>query len=300
MYKDTIFWLFRKQNSNGQKHPLTQKLEKEYIRLKPEMRCRDYEAAKNIIKNVESNPDKICYLGVENTSVNEEPLINEINRLTQNGKNHISFIIFDINKFFAVSYNSDSLFKWQSTIKAPYVGAFVDDDNSRLATYNQEIYKTLNHSNNSTYAKLVSIAKSRPLCVWLKELGVDTTPFKRAYPESSARNLLLLWLKLSKFINESKEKTDFGKFLIDGSSSATSYRFLGKYFVLSKAGWESHLEGDECVDSCNDAGIIFSKPGPYLFAILTDLEYSYGEKVPLLDLVEEINKLHQAICEANS
>lgn len=80
------------------------------------------------------------------------------------------------------------------------------------------------------------------------------------------------------------------------SLSQINYSVLGgllrdEYEVWSKPGW--YFQDSYDITCTNDAGVVFSDCGPYVVAVMTDLN---GDLPGLLPLLDSLNAAHGAMC----
>lgn len=137
--------------------------------------------------------------------------------------------------------------------------------------------------------------------------SIEYNADERLYPASSikaaycamvceeyggAGELAEVWEEIFRYGTSGEDGSDE---LVD-ALSATNYTALGgllrdEYEVWSKPRW--YFQDSYDITSTNDAGVVFSDCGPYVVAVMTDLN---GDLPGLLPLLDSLNAAHGAMC----
>lgn len=137
--------------------------------------------------------------------------------------------------------------------------------------------------------------------------SIEYNADERLYPASSikaaycamvceeyggAGELAEVWEEIFRFGTPGEDGSDE---LVD-ALAATNYTTLGallrdEYEVWSKPRW--YFQDSYDITSTNDAGVVFSDCGPYVVAVMTDLN---GDLPGLLPLLDSLNAAHGAMC----
>ena len=246
----------------------------------------------------------------------------EIGKLTADG-HRCSMIMADPDTMSGVSFRSGEPMCAQSTVKAVYTGALLEDQPEAAMENGRYVRDAIVFSDNGAYERLRRIYGPDPLIRWCLETGVDTGFALPDYPrDGNARDMLRLWTRLYEFFNGGKDVLNFGAYYADTSASATRKQLSGRCPVQTKAGWEHGLDetwnydpcaviperftdGDPSNDECaiNDTGIVYTKQGPYLFVIYTDHPFGvfrdYVTPNPLYGLSEALYQLKKSFHNLN-
>lgn len=244
-----------------------------------------------------------------------QALRGEILRLSAN-HHKVSLIMADLKSASGVAYRSGLPMCAQSTVKAIYAGALLENRPEVLSAYVSMLREAVQFSANEPYRRLREIHGSEPLRRWCAEVGVDPGFADPHYPRlHTVRDMFRLWTKLYRFLNDDAAPECLGAWLSDSSASAARKRLGGRCRVHTKAGWECGLDeamnfdprapiparfidGDPSNDECaiNDTGVVYSEHGPYIFAIYTDHPFGvfrdYAFPNPLYDLTEALYAVH--------
>ena len=240
-----------------------------------------------------------------------EALNEQVSVLTSAG-HKVSFAMLDLNTLSGISCNSGSGMCTQSVIKAAYIGSLAESDPSLLTSEYENIHDAVAYSDNYSYMYLRDKYGTDSLRKWCAETGVSQSIADSEYPVMSASDMLRLWLRLYSFINSDDTGAKLGKLLEASVGSAGRQLLMGQYTVQSKSGWEcgqgdeisydpdasiaeTLTDGDPFNDECaaNDAGIVYTENGTYIYVILTDIPFGVFEENtpanPLTGLLSEIN-----------
>ena len=245
-----------------------------------------------------------------------DALAREIDRLCVDG-HKVSLIMADVMTGSGAAYRSGVPMCAQSTVKAVYAGALVEQDPNVLNEHGQDLRDAIEFSDNDAYARLRDAYGPGPLRRWCAETGVGLGFADVDYPRTyTARDMFRLWTRLFAFLEA--DDTGFRTLYTDTSASATRKRLGGRYRVYTKAGWECGLDerknydpdapvparftdGDPANDECavNDTGVVYAPNGPYIFVIYTDHPFGvfrdYATPNPLYDLADALYEYHASL-----
>ena len=251
-----------------------------------------------------------------------EQVRREIEKLTAGG-HACSVIMADPDTLCGVSFRSREPMCAQSTIKAVYIGALLEDQPEAAMDNGRYMREAIVFSDNEAYERLRRIYGPAPLLKWCLQTGVDPGFARADYPrDGNARDMLRLWTRLYEFFNGGKDVLNFGAYYADTSASAARKQLSGRCPVQTKAGWEHGLDenrnfdpcaviperftdGDPSNDECaiNDTGIVYTDCGPYLFVIYTDHPFGvfrdYVTPNPLYGLAEALFRLKKSFHNLN-
>ena len=231
----------------------------------------------------------------------------EIQRMLEEG-HQVSLISVNLATRSGVAFRPNVPMCTQSTVKAIYVGAMLSQFPDAYEAHEQEIRETIMLSSNEAYESLRDCYGPEPIRAWCRETGVDEgfadLPYPRAY---TARDMLKLWTRLYRFLNDGSDVHHVGRFYADSAQSAAKERLSTRCPVHSKAGWENgvgddetdyehavipaeYVDGDPLNDECaiNDTGVVYAEKGPYLFVIYTDYPWPWSGTHPLHRLTEAL------------
>ena len=241
----------------------------------------------------------------------------EISAIAQTG-HKLSLIMIGLNNGSGVSYRSQEIMCYQSTIKAIYIGSLLDERPELFEKEQEMIRKTIELSDNETYAYLRDTYGNEPLIKWCRDCEIDDEFTYSLYPrDRNAIQLCILWTKMYAFLESDKAPSELKTYLSHSACSSASEVLSDKCFVQSKAGWENGLpdfvsysadivyplhltDKDPSNDECaiNDSGIIYSENGPYLFVIFSDLPYGFyvnnTPENPLNGITEALYEVYQS------
>ena len=237
--------------------------------------------------------------------------------LTQDG-HKVSLLMADLRVCAGVACRCARPMCAQSTIKAIYVGALLEARPQAVDEKGLYMYDAIVYSDNDSYETLRRTYGTAPLRRWCREAGVDEGFADQPYPRTySARDMWKMWARLYDFLNSGADRSDFGRWLSCTIASATSAQLGDRFFVQTKAGWESGLDekapydpsapippeycdGDPANDECaiNDTGIVYTERGPYIFVIYTDHPFGVFQNAvmhnPLGDLAQALYEVHDS------
>lgn len=243
-------------------------------------------------------------------------LRNEIKKITGTGHD-VSLILYDLVTRSGVSFCSDRIMCYQSTIKAIYVGALLDGQPELFAKHRETIHKTIEYSDNDTYQELRNSYGDEPLLRWCRECSIDDSFADRLYPRRSAKELCILWTRMYAYLESGNAPEELKEWLSHSACSSAKEVLSDRCNIQTKAGWENGLPEDTLYtedliypseltdkdpynDECaiNDSGIIYTQNGPYLFVIFSDLPYgiyrNYTPENPLNGITETLYELQQS------
>ena len=256
---------------------------RECINLLPDIR--------DTLDSIYGGEELVFFGEKEPTDVAKEELQNALFDLTS-GDHFVSFLMVDAKSLSGVAYNCDSPFCTQSTIKAIYVGTLLESHPEALEENGQYMHDAIVYSDNDAYESLWTIYGTEDLHRWFRETGVPEEKADSLFPRNiSVKEMVKLWTKLYEILN-GEDPQNFAAYYADSLASATSAVLGEEYPVQTKAGWETGIytdsplfdpaeieerykdkdpSNDEC--SANDTGVVYTKDGPYFFAIFTDYPY---------------------------
>jgi hypothetical protein len=275
---------------------------------------------RNSLRKV-SDRDRLLFFGRSSPSDDAaHRLRKEIKNITTTGHD-VSLILYDFVTQSGVSYCSDRIMCYQSTIKAIYVGALLEMRPELFAEHREEIHLTIEYSNNDTYKKLRDTYGDEALLVWCNDCGIDASFLDRYYPRRSAKELCILWTRMYAYLESGNAPVELKEWLSRSACSSAKDVLSDRCLIQTKAGWENGLSedtpyskdliypseltdkdpyNDEC--AINDSGIIYTQNGPYLFVIFSDLPYgiyqNYTPENPLNGLTEALYDLRQSFTGA--
>ena len=227
----------------------------------------------------------------------------------------VSFVLLDIDTLSGVSYNSKAAMCAQSVIKAAYIGSLVESDPSVFTSEYEAIHDSIAYSDNDSYVALREKYGTDCLRKWCSETGVSSGIADSIYPVMNASDMLKLWIRLYSYFSSGDTGAKVAKLYEASIGSAGRQLFMGKYTVQSKAGWECGLgsdavrydpdkpispvltDGDPYNDECaaNDAGIVYTASGTFLYAIFTDIPFGvFHENTPPNPLTALLSAMNNA------
>lgn len=278
-----------------------------------------YDSLNEVRRNLREVSDKgrLVFFGSYNPSEDAaHRLRKEIKQITSTGHD-VSLILYDLMTRSGVSYCSERIMCYQSTIKAIYVGALLEGDPELFAKHREEIHQTIEFSSNDTYKSLREIYGDEPLLSWCRECGIDDSFADRLYPRRSAKELCILWTRMYAYLESGNAPEELKEWLSRSACSSAKEVLSDRCLIQTKAGWENGLSedtpytedliypseltdkdpyNDEC--AINDSGVIYTQNGPYLFVIFSDLPYgiyqNYTPVNPLNGITETLFELQQS------
>lgn len=209
----------------------------------------------------------------------------------------VSFTLVDVQTGNTLSYNDDVARYPSSCAKAAYC-AMVCETYGGSGQHPSAMQNCLVNSSNDAYDSLILAFGLDSFASWLDEVGAhgaaqsSRTGDSHSYPMISAAELETVWEEIYRFGTSGEAGAQE---LVD-SLSQTNYSVLGgllrdEYEVWSKPGW--YFQDSYDITSTNDAGVVFSDCGPYVVAVMTDLN---GDLPGLLPLLDSLNAAHGAMC----
>ena len=226
-----------------------------------------------------------------------------------------SFILYDVNTASGVSCGANTASCTQSVIKAAFIGSLIESRPELLYSEYEAIHDTLVYSSNYDYEYLRSTYGVSALSQWCDEAGVSGNIAYQAYPVMPPLDMLRLFGRLYKFLSVSETGQQLSSLYRYSIGSAGNAIYGGSCVVWSKAGWEcgaaddevsydptapipAYLtDGDPYNDECaaNDAGIIFSESGPYIYVVFISIPFGvFEENNPDNPLPDITRRLHDA------
>ena len=266
-------------------------------------------AIRELVDTVEDGEGLVCFGEKAPSGEAAGKLEAELLKLSE-GDHKVSMIMVDLKTKSGVAWNLSAQMPTQSTVKALYVGAVLEQNPAALEENGQYMREAIEFSHNDSYVNLRGIYGTEPIRRWCLETGVDEGFSVENYPRTyTAREMFKLWTKLYCFLNSGNVPGGFGRYYADSSCSATKKQLGGRFPVQTKAGWECGLDeafnydpdalppaeytdkdpsNDEC--AINDTGVVYSDHGPYIFVIYTDHPFGvyrdYADVNPLYNLTE--------------
>lgn len=267
---------------------------------------------RELVDTIEPSPTGVTVFGEKTPSKEAlNHLYQEVQTLSE-GDHKVSLMMVDLKSKSGVAYNFLQPMCTQSTIKAIYVGALLDDNPDALNENGAYMREAIEFSANEPYHILRRDYGTEPLAKWCREVGVDEGFTELLYPRAyTVKDMFKLWTKLYCFLNSDHVPGNFGSYYADSSCSAAKKQLGDRFPVQTKAGWESglnpelnydpnakipeeYIDGDPINDECamNDTGIVYSDHGPYIFVIYTDHPFyvckDYVTDNPLYELTERL------------
>ena len=278
--------------------------------------CDSLNEVRHNLREV-SDKDRLVFYGRYSPSEDAaHQLRKEIKQITSTGHD-VGLVLYDLVTQSGVSFCSDRVMCYQSTIKAIYVGALLEMKPELFTIHQEEIHQTIEYSNNDTYKKLRDAYGDEPLLSWCRECGIDENFADRLYPRRSAKELCILWTRMYAYLESGNAPEELKTWLSHSACSSAKDVLSDRCIIQTKAGWENGLPEDTTYtedlvypseltdkdpynDECaiNDSGIIYTQNGPYLFVIFSDLPYgiyqNYTPENPLNGLTEALYDLQQS------
>lgn len=229
------------------------------------------------------------FLGSEELAYLEE----QVAELEEQDVN-LGIVVLDLETGYSIEYNADERLYPASSIKAAYC-AMVCEEYGGAGELSWALGECLVNSSNEAYELLRDTHGLDAFGDWLEDLGATEASAQAreyGYPDISAGELAEVWEEIFRFGTPGEDGSDE---LVD-ALAATNYTALGgllrdEYEVWSKPGW--YFQDSYDITSTNDAGVVFSDCGPYVVAVMTDLN---GDLPGLLPLLDSLNAAHGAMC----
>lgn len=206
----------------------------------------------------------------------------EIKELSKD-KHQVGFVVY-IPGVGGISYQPHRVFYSASTIKAPYLVSLYVKDSDSFDSYPSYYEDALYYSDNLSYTTLYELYGDA--CLQAAAAQVDVRPelFHDYYADYCPGDLAKLWLYNYGVINCFDLPEDMVDCMQETEVSAIR-KSTGGLKTQTKAGWYDQEDGM----SANDAGIVYTKNGPYIIAVMSDQP---GDTDVLIKL---ITALHKAI-----
>ena len=288
-----------------------------YTKLYVEITPKTMVDVRDIIDSIPKDSTQLTVFGPKSPSNDAlRALEKELNALTSDG-HYVSFVMVDIKTKSGVAFYSARVMCTQSTIKAVYIGSLLDSDPSLFIKNEKLIQRAITLSDNDAYTSLRETYDNTCLKEWCRKCGVDISFADKLYPCQSVREMCKLWTQMYLFLNNKRTPDELRKYFANSICSAAKDILGEKCLVHSKAGWEDGLDedtdyvpnmsyperytdknpyNDEC--AINDTGIVYTKKGPYIFAIFTDWPYgiyrNYTPPNPLNGITQALYILQQS------
>ena len=216
----------------------------------------------------------------------------EISALTSAG-HHVGMVLHDITTGNSVTYNADERLYPASSIKALY-SAMVCEANGGSGGMADVMERCLVDSSNEDYEALIDAYGMPAFGAWLRAHGAVEAANDGSvwyYPYISAGELAACWQEIYRYGTSGEA----GGAELSGYLARTNYTPMGallrgKCEVWAKPGW--FPDNGELV-ATNDAGVVFSESGPYVFVVMTDLSADLDGLTPLLAALDEA---HDVMC----
>ena len=211
-----------------------------------------------------------------------------IKSLEARGRN-VSFVMIDLQSGEGVVYNPNSVYYIASSIKGPYIVACSKYNEARAKQMHGTIEPTIVNSSNEGYMSMFNnfgpgVMNSFKAYCGANELNYGASSI---YPYMKPKTLAKLWIgNYWYFFNETNSSSAWTRSVFTHSyKSYINAALSRKYTVYSKPGWI----GMAGLIARNDAGIVMSKDGPYIVAIMST---AYGYDNELASLALAIDDLH--------
>ncbi len=208
----------------------------------------------------------------------------------------VSFVMSNLSSGNEISYDAERDYYPASSIKGPYVtslyqmlvepGTVPLDDVSGLAG------ATILYSDNDSYSELRELHGGEAFVQWLRDAGVEERPYVTFddfahwnYPRICTRQLAQMWIHVNAYLNGGTEPAkQLREFLLNrevaplrDAISSTDTPSLGK------AGWMDVLdEESEATPSATEAGVVYTRQGDYLIALMSDAPAEFEDILPIL------------------
>lgn len=216
----------------------------------------------------------------------------EISALTSAG-HHVDVVLYDLSTGSSVIYNADERLYPASSIKALY-SAMVCETSGGSGGMADVMERCLVDSSNEDYEALIDAYGMTAFGAWLRahdavEAADDGSVWY--YPYISAGELASCWREIYRYGTSGEA----GGAELSGYLARTNYTPMGALLrgeceVWAKPGW--FPDNGELV-ATNDAGVVFSESGPYVFVVMTDLSADLDGLTPLLAALDEA---HEVMC----
>ena len=201
--------------------------------------------------------------------------------------------LVDLQTGRSISYNADERLYPASSIKALYC-AMVCETSGGSGGMADVMERCLVDSSNEDYEALIGAYGMPAFGAWLGAHGATEAAYDGSiwyYPDISADELAACWQEIYRF----GTSDEAGGAELAGYLARTNYTPAGALLrdeceVWAKPGW--FPDNGELV-ATNDAGVVFSESGPYVFVVMTDLSADLDGLTPLLAALDEA---HDVMC----
>lgn len=205
--------------------------------------------------------------------------------------------LVDLQTGRSISYNADERLYPASSIKALYC-AMVCETSGGSGGMADVMERCLVNSSNEDYEALIGTYGMPAFGAWLGAHGATEAAYDGSiwyYPEISAGELAACWQEIYRFGTSGEA----GGAELAGYLARTNYTPAGALLrdeceVWAKPGW--FPDNGELV-ATNDAGVVFSESGPYVFAVMTDMSANLDGLTPLIDALDAA---HDVMCGGGS
>lgn len=275
------FWLFRVELAEAVILPETEEeaIEESAIDLSA-------AAASPIFSISDNDRITVCWEGYSYSHRMESELAEAVRAVTD-GRHALSFLLFDLKSGNGISYNSTEGLYCASTIKGPYVACIAETQPTCINRSGAVMEETIQVSDNDGYRSLHWRYGRNQFRTWTEEAGCEYLNPYSLWPEITAHNLALMWVKMySYFTSDAEEAAWTAALYVDTLNSFLNEELGETYTVYSKAGW---IDNGGYYTARNDAGIVMKEDHPYVLIILSDV---YGEDPLLQELVHTLDTAH--------
>ena len=201
--------------------------------------------------------------------------------------------LVDLQTGRSISYNADERLYPASSIKALYC-AMVCETSRGSGGMADVMERCLVNSSNEDYEALIGAYGMPAFGAWLGAHGATEAAYDGSiwyYPDISAGELAACWQEIYHFGTSGEA----GGAELAGYLARTNYTPAGALLrdeceVWAKPGW--FPDNGELV-ATNDAGVVFSESGPYVFAVMTDMSANLDGLTPLIDALDAA---HDVMC----
>ena len=214
------------------------------------------------------------------------------------GSGHtVGVVMRDLTTGRSISYNADERLYPASSIKALYC-AMVCETSGSSGGMADVMERCLVNSSNEDYEALIGAYGMPAFGAWLGAHGATEAAYDGSiwyYPDISAGELAACWQEIYRFGTSGEA----GGAELAGYLARTNYTPAGALLrdeceVWAKPGW--FPDNGELV-ATNDAGVVFSESGPYVFAVMTDMSANLDGLTPLIDALDAA---HDVMCGGGS
>lgn len=175
------------------------------------------------------------------------------------------FIAVNTETGLTISYNADESLFGASTIKAPYIASLCKYDAKGISRWKREIYRTLQYSDNDTYASLFYHFGKSPVYKFMREANVKETIGNQGYRYITARELAKLWCVIKDYLNNGTVNVS----LLE--NNLLYHKQNGRFSDYYKKGWMDPDEWSGGILNCGGSG------DDWVYAIVSSYRYSIPE-----------------------